>query len=481
MLETQPSDRGRNPNPEASSQRHGAVLAVASVASFMVALDLLVVTTALDAIRRDLDVDASTLQWTVTAYGLCFASLLMAGAALGNRLGRRRMLMIGLFVFVFGSVAAALSGGVGWLIAARVVQGAGSAIVLPVSLAIVASAYPPERRGAAIGTLEGITGLAVIAGPLVGGVITERLAWEWIFWSNVPMGLAAIPFVYHLIEETRSDSVRIDFPGAGLVATGTFGLVWGLARGNDVGWVSTEATLAVVSGGASWLAFLSWQRRATHPMLPLYLFRSRSFSCGAFAAASLSAALYASVFVMAQMLQITLGLDALETGVRLVPWTATLIVVAPLAGRAGDRWGPRPVLVTGLVGSALGFSWLAVLVEPGVGYGTILPPLLLMGVGVSAALPVSQSAILGAAPESEMGTAAGVTNMLQEIGGAVGVAIAVAVFLLVGDYSTPSQASTGFAHALVACAVLATIGAVGAAALPRRRDELVEAAGSPPA
>ena len=448
-----------------------AILVVASIASFMVALDLLVVTTALDAIRRDLGVDATVLQWTVTAYALCFASLLLVGAALGDRYGGRRMLLVGLLLFVAGSTAAALSSGVWPLVAARVVQGAGAAVVVPVSLAVVASVFPAERRGAAIGTLEGITGLAVIAGPLVGGVVVEYLAWEWIFWSNVPIGLAAIPLVAWVMPESRGTITQIDIAGAVLVAGGTFGLVWGLSHGNGAGWWGWQTMSSLVGGLSLWAAFLVRQRSSRSPMLPLGLFSSRSFRSAAVAATALSGALYGSVFFMAQVLQVTLGHGPLGSGLRLVPWTATLLVVAPVAGRLGDRCGARPVLVAAMTCTAVGFAWLAVILDPGVTYATILPPLLLAGVGVSAALPVSQMAALGALRDDLVGVAAGATNLLQELGGALGVAVTVAAFLSVGSYASIADATGGFAVALGACAVLAGVGLLGAGTLPRQRDD----------
>ena len=453
----------------------------------MVALDLLVVTTSLDAMRRELGAGASELQWTITAYSVTFASMLMAGAVLGDRYGRRRLLVIGLGVFVVGSALAAMSPHVGLLLGARVVQGIGGAIVLPVSLAMVLATAPIERRGAAIGALEGITGLAVIAGPVIGGVVTQQLSWQWVFWINVPIGVLAIACVLIVVPETQGDARSVDVAGTVLVAATAFAAVWGLTRGNDAGWTSTEVLLALVSAGVLATGFVRWQARAPRPMLSPSHFRSRQFRAGVAAAALLSAALYGSVFFMAQMLQISLGLDPIGAGVRLLPWTATLLIVAPLSGKVSDRLGARPVMLSGLILAGGGFAWLAVTVAPDTSYVRLLGPLVMIGLGMSASLPVSQAAVIGAVPVDEVGAAAGTTNVLQELGGSFGVAVAVAIFLADGGYADVASTTDAIGTAFLACAFLAAAAGLAAAALPRRAslaapdprpDEFVTVAGS---
>lgn len=456
-----------------SPRRSGRALTLglASLGSFMVALDLLVVTTALDTIRHDLGASSSALQWSVTAYSLSFAVLLMTGAALGDRFGRRRMFAAGLAVFVAGSAAAALSGTVGALIAARVVQGAGAALVLPLGLTIVAAAFPPERRGAAIGTLEGISGLAVIVGPLFGGAVVQHLAWEWVFWINVPIGLVAIPLVLAGVEESRGTDTVLDGRGMVLVTGAALGVVWGLVRGNDVGWTDPEILVALAGGAALAAGFVAWERRARAPMLPMRFFASRAFSAGAGASFLLSASLYSTVFFMAQYLQAGLGHDAMAAGLRLVPWTATLLVVAPLAGGAADRWGPRPVLAAGLGLQSAGLVWLAVIAAPDLSYAHMVAPLVVSGIGCSAAIPVSQAAVVGSVDGDDVGKAAGANNMIQELGGGFGVAVAVAVFAAAGGYASAQAVTDGFGMAIGASAALAALGLAAALALPRRRPE----------
>lgn len=449
-----------------TTTHRGWVLGTASVASFMVALDLLVVTTALDTIRDDLGTSTAGLQWTVTAYSVSFAALLMTGAALGDRFGRRRMLIAGLLTFAAGSAAAALSGSVGALIAARVVQGAGGALILPLSLTIVTGAFPPERRAGAIGALEGITGLAVIAGPVVGGVVAQYLTWEWVFWVNVPLALLAVPLVRSVVEETYGPDRGLDGTGLVLVSGAASGIVWGLVRGNEVGWADPEIGLTLGGGIVLAASFVAWERRAAQPILPLRFFRSRSFSVGAGAAFLLAASLYAAVFFMAQFMQVALGEDSLGAGLRLLPWTATLFVTAPLAGMLADRIGHRPVLAAGLLLQAIGMGWLALVAGADVAYSAMVAPLVVAGVGTSAGLPVSQAAIIGAVTSTETGKAAGSNNMLQELGGAFGIAVAVAVFAAAGGNGSPGAFADGFGAAMGVSAALAACGFVLALGLP---------------
>lgn len=455
-----------------ADSRRGWVLVVASLASFMVALDLLVVTTALDTIRNDLDTSAASLQWTVTAYSVSFAALLMTGAALGDRFGRRRMLVVGLLTFAVGSAAAALSFGVAGLIAARIVQGVGGAIILPLSLTVVTAAFPSDRRASAIGVLEGVTGLAVVAGPLVGGVAAEYLTWQWVFWVNVPIALLAIPLVLILVEESHGADRTLDGVGLVLISAAATGVVWGLVRGNEVGWSSPEILLTIGLGVVLGAAFVAWERKVEAPMLPLRFFGKRAFSVGAAAAFLMSAALYGPVFFMAQYMQVTMGASSVGAGLRLLPWTGTLFITAPLAGVIADRVSHRLVLSVGLLLQALGTAWLALVADADLAYAAMIPPLVIAGIGTSAALPVSQAAIVGAVAEPEVGKAAGTNNMLQELGGALGIAAAVAMFASVGAYDSPTEFADGFGAALAVSATLAALGFVAALLLPRSRGHV---------
>lgn len=458
--------------PAQTKPKRTWVLTLTSVASLMVALDLLVVSTALSTIRVDLNASIAQLQWTVTAYGLSFAVLLMTGAALGDRFGRRRVFTIGLGLFATTSAACALSPDVGWLIAARAAQGAGAALVMPLAVALLSAAYPPERRGRALGIFEGVTGLATIAGPLVGGIIAQEFGWEWIFWVNVPIAVCTISLVVRHVEESHGEDTTLDTRGLALVTGGALGLVWGLTRGNAVGWASLEILGAFAVGGSLMVAFVRWELRTREPMLPMALFGSRAFSAGTIASFLLFAALYGSVFFLAQFLQTGLGYTPLEAGLRLVPWTATLLVIAPVAGSLADRFGDRLVLVGGLVLQAAGLAWIVAIAAPGVSYPSLVLPLAVTGIGASMAIPVVQNTVLGAVASSAVGKASGANSMTQELGGVFGVAILVVAFTAVGSYASPLAFIDGFTAALAVCAGLAAAGAVAALAVPRRNQPI---------
>jgi EmrB/QacA subfamily drug resistance transporter len=444
------------------------VLVLAAVASLMAALDAMVVSTALTTIRLDLGASIEQLEWTVNAYNLTLAVLLLPAAALGDRFGRRRMFTGGLALFVAASAACALAPDAGALIAARAVQGAGAALVIPNALALVSAAFAVERRGAALGILQGITGLAVVAGPVIGGAIAEGLDWEWIFWLNVPIGLAAIPLALARIQESFGGDTTLDIGGFALVSGGALGIVWGLVRGNAAGWGSPEVVAALALGAALLAAFVAWELRASEPMLPMRFFRSRAFSSGNAGVFFLFASLFGAVFFLPQFLQAGLGHGPLEAALRLGPWTATLFVVAPIAGALADRLGERPLLVGGLALQAAGMAWIALIAEPGLAYGEMIAPLVVAGIGTSMAIPPAASSVMGAVTQEEIGKAAGANSMLRELGGVFGIAILVAVFAGTGSYASAEAFSDGFAPAIAVCAALSAIGAIAGLGVPGR-------------
>ncbi len=444
------------------------VLVTTAIASLMVALDVTVVSTALSTMRVHLHASISQLEWTVNAYGLTFAVLLMSGAALGDRFGRRRLFVTGLVLFSAASAACAMSTDVGWLIAFRAVQGAGAAIIAPASLALLSAAFPPERRGSALGVYGAITGLAVVAGPVVGGAVTQGLAWQWIFWLNVPIGLAAIPLVLARIAESRGPSAALDAPGLALVTGAALGLVWALVRGNTAGWGSGEVLTPLAAGVLLSVLFVLWELRAREPMLPMRLFRSRRFAVGNASTLLLSGALFSAVFFMAQFLQTALGSSPLRAGLELVPWTGTVMLVAPLSGALVDRIGERPLIVAGLLMQAAGFTWVALETRAGLPYAHMVAPLILAGVGIATAIPAAQNATVSGVSPAEIGKASGTFSMMRQLGGALGLAIAVAVFTGSGSYLSPSSFSDGFGPALAVSAALSLFGALAGLALPER-------------
>ncbi len=451
------------------SHRQRWVLVLTAIASLMVALDVTVVSTALSTIRLHLSASITQLEWTVNAYGLSFAVLLMTGAALGDRFGRRRMFVAGLALFVAASSACALAPSVGWLIAARAVQGAGAAVITPTSLALLVAAFPPERRGQALGLFGAITGLAVLGGPVVGGAVTQGLAWQWIFWLNVPIGLAAIPLVLRRMDESFGERAAVDTAGLALVTGAALGVVWGLVRGNTAGWGSLEVLGTLIAGLLFAVLFVAWELRARDPMLPMRLFRSRKFASGNAVGFFMFASLFSAVFFMAQFLQTSLGQSPFHAGLRLIPWTGTVFIVSPIAGALVDRIGERPLLVGGLLMQAAGFMWVALLARAGLPYSEMIAPLILAGTGISAALPAAQNAVMSAVAPGEIGKASGTFSTMRQLGGAFGLAIAVAVFSGAGSYASPVAFSDGFAPAIVVSAALSLCGALAGAWTPRRQ------------
>lgn len=444
------------------------VLALTGVGSLMAALDTLVVSTALSTIRVQLHASVEQLEWTVNAYNLSFAVLLITAAALGDRFGRRNLYATGLGLFAAASAVCALAPDIGWLIAARTVQGAGAALIMPLGLALLSEAFPAERRGAAIGIFSAITGLAVASGPLVGGAVVQGLNWEWIFWVNVPIGLLAIPFVLTRMRESHGPQTGLDIRGLALVTLGALGIVWGLVRGNQAGWGSFEVLTSLALGLISLAGFVGWELHAREPMLPMRFFRSRAFSAGNAAIFFTFASLFGTVFFYAQMLQIAIGYGPLAAGLRLLPYTATFMTVAPIAGALADRIGERPLLVGGLTLQAAGMAWLALIIKPDLAYSSMLAPFIIAGVGVSMAIPAAQNSVIGSVASDAIGKAAGVNSMMRELGGVFGIAVVVAVFAGAGGYASAQAFTDGFGPAIGLSAGLALAGALAALAMPRR-------------
>ena len=452
------------------------VLALTSVASFMAALDAMVVATALGTIRLDLGASIEELEWTVNAYNLSFAVLLLTGAALGDRFGRRRLFAIGLGLFVAASAACALAGNVAWLIAARAGQGAGAALVMPLAMALLSAAFPREERARALGVFSGITGLALIAGPVFGGIIVAGLAWQWIFWINVPIGLILISLVLRRIPESFGPPQRLDFAGLTLVTGAALAIVWGLMRGNDVGWMSAEIVAAVFVGIVLAAAFVAWEQRASEPMVPMRLFRARAFSSSIASSFLLYASMYGVVFFLPQFFQTGQGFDALGAALRLLPWTATLFVFAPIAGNLVNRLGERPLVVGGLLMQAMGFAWIGLIAAPDLAFIHVIAPLVLAGAGISAAMPAVQGAVLGAVAPNEVGKASGIFNTSRFLGGTFGIALLVAAFAASGSVASGRAFGAGFAAAIGVAAVLSLAAALTALALPAKREAGMEQA-----
>jgi len=449
------------------------VLGLASLASFMMALDSMVVTTALTTIKQDLTASVEDLEWTVNAYNLTFAVLLLTGAALGDRFGRRRMFLSGLAVFTVASVACALSESIGTLIVSRALQGVGAAMVLPLSLTLISAIFTPAQRGRAMGLYLGLTGLATFSGPFVGGAIAEGLAWQWIFWLNLPIGLVTILLTARRVDESVGPNNRFDLVGVVLVTLGAFGVVWALVRGNVAGWDSGEVLGALVLGVALVIAFVQWERHTAAPMLPMRFFRLRTFATANPANFLVFASLYGTMFFLAQYFQTVRGEGPLMAGLMLMPWTGTLMVCAPIAGRLVDRFGERTFVASGLLLQALGMGWIALTVDGDTSYLELLPALVIGSVGCTMAMPAAQKAVVGAVQPQEIGQASGAFMMLRIFGGVFGVAVTVAVFAGVGGYASAEEFSDGFAAGMGAVTVFALVGAIIALGMPGRGSTVV--------
>jgi EmrB/QacA subfamily drug resistance transporter len=446
--------------------RKNWTLGIVSLALFMVVLDNLVVTVALPSIRRDLGASIQALEWTVNAYVLAYAVLLMTGAALGDRLGRRRMFVIGLGVFTAASAGAALAPTAGMLVAARAVQGAGAALVTPLTLTLLAEAFPAKGRGAALGIWSGVSGMAVAIGPLVGGAVTEGISWHWIFWINVPIGLVLAPLGARLLRESFGNEGQLDLPGLGLASAGLLGLVYGLIRAQSLGWTSSEVVTTLAVGVALLVAFVLWELRAAHPMLPMGFFKARAFSVTNAVSVTMYFGTFGSIFFITQFLQYVLGYSPLQAGVRMLTWTGATMLVAPIAGVLSERFGSRPFLVAGLGLQGAGLFWIAEVAAPGMSYGQMVIPSAMAGAGMALVFAPAASAVLGAVLPSQAGQASGANNALREVGGVFGVAVLATVFAGSGGYTSAQAFVDGFSPALTVGAIALGAGALLTAVLP---------------
>ncbi|MFK4100844.1 MFS transporter [Streptomyces sp. NPDC019531] len=458
------------------AHRGGAVwaLVITSVAGFMASLDNLVVTTALPSIREDLGGALHDLEWTVSAYTLTFAVLLMTGAALGDRFGRRRLFLTGLTIFTGASAAAALAPGIDSLIAARAVQGVGAAIMMPLTLTLLTAAVPAAKRGMAYGIWGAVNGLAVASGPLIGGSLTEHISWQWIFWLNVPLGLALLPLARLRLAESHGTGARLDLPGTLLASGGLFGIVYGLVRGPSDGWTDSLVLLALFTGTALLAAFVLYSTRAKNPMLPMRLFRSRAFSGINAASLLMFLGMFGSIFLLSQYMQGVLGYSPTEAGLRMLPWTGMPMLVAPIAGILSDRIGGRPVVATGLFFQAAGLAYMASVVTVDVSYAAQLPGLVLSGIGMALFFAPASNLVMSSVRSEEQGIASGANNALREVGGALGIAVMASIFSSQGGYESGQSFVDGLRPALVTGAAVVAVAGVAALLIPsRKRDAVV--------
>jgi len=444
--------------PDAARAVQQWTLILGSFTSFLVGLDALVVTTALPTLHQEFGTGVEGLSWTVNAYELAFAASILTGSTLGDRFGRRRMFVIGLGVFTGASALCALSPNVDVLIAVRALQGIGGGIAVPLALALITDVTPPDMRGKALGIWGAITGVAVAAGPLVGGAIVDGLAWQWIFWLNVPVGIVIAVLTTQKVGEGHRAFGKVDPVGLALATLGVFGIAQALIRGNDAGWTSASILGGLIGGGITVVLFVIWERRIEFPMMPMKLFRNRSFTGGCVASFVLMAGVFGLGFLTAQYLQLALHNDPLGVGLRLLPATGVALLLSPVAGRLADRIGEQTLVMLGLGLQALGLVLIGALVTDTSGYGTIMGPLFVTGAGIAIAFPTVTTAVMRSVGPVQTGVASGISNTFRQVGAVFGVAIAAAIFATEGSYRTPSEFVDGFRPAFIALGVLCTIG-----------------------
>jgi EmrB/QacA subfamily drug resistance transporter len=451
---------------------------ITSVAGFMASLDNLVVTTALPSIREDLGGALHDLEWTVSAYTLTFAVLLMFGAALGDRFGRRRLFLVGLAVFTAASAAAALAPGIDSLIAARAVQGVGAAVMMPLTLTLLTAAVPADKRGMAFGIWGAVNGLAVASGPLIGGTLTEHISWQWIFWLNVPLGIALLPLARLRLAESYGAGARLDVTGTLLASGGLFGIVYGLVRGPADGWADPVVLTGLFAGAALLAGFVLHGVHGRNPMLPMRLFRSRAFAGINAASLLMFLGMFGSIFLLSQYMQGVLGYSPTEAGLRMLPWTGMPMLVAPIAGILSDRIGGRPVVAAGLFLQAAGLGYLALVATADASYASQLPGLVVSGIGMALYFAPASALVMSSVVPAEQGIASGANNALREVGGALGIAIMSSIFAAQGGYESSQAFVDGLRPAIAVGAGVVALAGVAALVIPGRRGGASTDAGS---
>lgn len=444
-----------------------AVLA-ASLPVFMATLDNLVVTNALPVLHEKLGASVEQLQWVVNAYTLSFATFMLLAVGLGDRFGRRRVFLAGLAIFTLASAAAALSSDPTQLIAARAVQGVGSAALMPLSLTLLVGSVSAARRPLAIGIWGGVSGLGVALGPLIGGAVVQGWNWEAIFWLNVPVGIVSMPLVFLALPNSFGARVRADVAGLLLSGVGLLAVVFGIVRGNDAGWSSPAVLAALVGGGALLTAFVVWETRATAPLLPLRLFRDRSFTVANIVGITFSFGIFGSVFILIQFLQVVQGHSPLEAGVMTMPWTLAPMFVAPLAGMLAPRLGTRTLMITGLALLTAGIFWLAAVMSATVAYQDLVPGFLAAGIGMGLVFAPMSTAVLANMHHDDHAKASGANSTLREVGVALGVAVLTAVFTGAGGQLTPTGYVGAAIPAIYVGASVLAVATVAAFWLPSR-------------
>jgi EmrB/QacA subfamily drug resistance transporter len=430
------------------------------------------VNVALPSIQRDLNADLSELQWIVTGYALTFAALMLVGGKVADAYGRRLIFVLGIVVFTVASLFCGLAGSGEMLIAARVLQGAGAALMNPATLSIIAATFPPRERGAAIGIWAGVSALALAIGPLVGGLITEHLDWSWIFFVNVPVGIAAIAASFLFIDETRDTThERLDLPGLATSGLGLFALTYGLIEANTYGWSSTRIVGAFVLAGVSLATFVLLERRQRAPMLPLELFRSGTYTGANLVVLLVALAMFGVFFFVSLYMQNILGYSAVQTGAAFLPMTILIILVAPIAGKTSDRIGSRGLMTAGMALIVLQLVMFSRL-SADASFWNLFPALMIGGIGMALTMTPSAAAATRSVSVDKAGVGSAVLNSARQVGGTMGVAVMGAIVAAeVGGERSVDAFMRGFERALLVAAGIAAVGVVVAFTLVRPHED----------
>ena len=438
-----------------------------SIPMFMASLDNLVVTNALPVIRTNLGATLEELTWTVNAYTLTFASCILMSSALADRFGRRRVFLLGIFVFTASSAWCGISDNIGTLITARTLQGIGGSAVMPLSLALLSTSVPERMRATAIGIWGGVAGLGVALGPLIGGAVVEGMTWHAIFWINVPFGLLCIPLVWITIPESRGRPEPLDFLGLALVGIGLFGITYGIVRGNDAGWTSAEVLTGLIGGVALIVIFIWWESHAASPLLPLRLFSNRSFSMANIVGFLFFFGIFGAIFILIQFLQVVQGANPLEAGLMTMPWTLAPLIVSPLAGLLTSRVGTRPVIVAGMALMSIGLLWIGAILDPGVEYIYSVPLYMAAGVGMGMVFaPIATATLQGMVPE-DRATASGTNMTIRQVGIELGGATLTAIFTALDGTLTPTGFTDAASPAILTGAAALVLGTFAAFFFPK--------------
>jgi EmrB/QacA subfamily drug resistance transporter len=435
---------------------------------FMATLDNLVMTSALPAIRADLGSTVGQLSWFMNAYTLAFATFMLPAVTLGDRLGRKRVMVAGIALFTVASIGSALSTSSAALITARAFQGLGAAAVMPLSLTLLAASVPARLRPAAIGIWGGVSGLGVALGPVIGGAVVQGVSWQAIFWLNVPVAVVALPLLAWAVVESFGRAQRMDVLGTLLLGGAVFLGVWGIVHGNDDGWTSVRVLVPLVASAVLVPSYVFHAMRRENAVLPLRLFRRRGFTVANAIGLTFTLGMFGAVFLLSQYLQIAQGYSPLQAGLRTLPWTAAPMVVAPLAGALAPRTGLRSLLVTGLLLQLSALIWFAVVTEAGSPYRDFLVPLAMAGIGMGLTFAPSATAVLDGLGEEDLGIASSANSTIREFGVALGVATLTAVFLGSGGELTPTGYAGAIGPALLVGAASVGVAVVAALFAPGR-------------